>query len=669
MPSSPAEPDPAGWPDRPVLQLFYRALSGRSPVLATDDDIARRRQLDGADTLRLPDGKPAVWYRLALAHRAVHEDAGSAGFRLGRPGGLFPQARSALAAAARRGSESDLHAAMRSAAEPRVAVACFLILEELRVDQMLTRQYPGLAPALAELQHAELARRPLLPSLAGRERLLELLVRASLGWRGGPGSGGAVGAFGRELVSIARRLSLPEATVEDSVDAALLAAEIICRAVPAGGPDALAAAGVEYREALDVRLIEAGWDAEARPAAQAKPGTPDHVRQAKPSRPRRAASAGPAPADAGLPEPADLDPDAGDDDAEEVAADLERDGLDAYLYPEWDYRAGAYRQRWCQVRESVAASGLSAEAYRQTLSERHELVAEIRRQFERIVPETLRRVRGVRDGDDLDLDACMDAFADLRAGIPPSDNLYVRRDRTQRDVAVVFLVDLSYSTRQYVSRHGRSYKPIFEVEREALILLMEPLARMGDVFGMYGFSGDGRHDVRIVVIKDVREPLSARVISRLDSLEPIHSTRMGAAIRHATTKLRGLQVGTRLLMVISDGRPSDVDYGQEYGAGAEVEYAMHDTRAALDETRAQGVRPFLLTVDATGSDYLRQMCDELDYEVLNDVTQLPERLAALYGSLSTSGRAPARARPADAGAAGAGAEPRPQLWLSRPAVG
>jgi nitric oxide reductase activation protein len=109
---------------------------------------------------------------------------------------------------------------------------------------------------------------------------------------------------------------------------------------------------------------------------------------------------------------------------------------------------------------------------------------------------------------------------------------------------------------------------------------------------------------------------------------------MGPAIRHAATKLRGLHAGTRLLMIISDGRPSDIDYGMEYGPGAEVEYAIRDTRAALDETRAQGIRPFLLTVDANGSDYLRQMADELDYEVLDHVEQLPQRLAALYNHLT-----------------------------------
>jgi hypothetical protein len=653
-----------------VLQLFYRALSGRGAVLATDGDIAARHQLDGADTVRLPDDQPAGWYRLALAHRATHEDAGTGRFRLDRPGRIFPRARAA--AASRRAVESDLYTAIRSAAEPRLAAACFAVLEELRIDELLALQYPGLARGLRELQDSELARRPPLPDLAPSARLLEVLVRASLGWRGAPGAAPAPDQPGRELTGIAGRLAQPGATVEDTVAAAMMAHDIIRDAAVADPRADLTFAPVQYRAALDSGLpgpglLDTDWDAEP---ADDQEG-PDAAWPARPGRPRTRAGARPFPADAGTPQPAELDPDAADPDAAgPLDDDQEHTDLDAYLYPEWDYRAGAYRQRWCRVSETVAATALTAETYRRALSEHPELVAQIRRQFEQIAPETLRRVRGVREGDELDIDACIDAFADLRAGVPPSDNLYVMRDRTQRDVAVVFLVDLSYSTRQYVTRRGRSYKPIFDVEREALILLMEPLARVGDVFGMYGFSGDGRHDVRIVVIKDVSEPLSARVIGRLDGLQPIHSTRMGAAIRHATSKLRGVQVGTRLLMVISDGRPSDIDYGQEYGNGAEVEYAIRDTRAALDETRAQGIRPFLLTVDANGSDYLRFMCDELDYEVLSDVDQLPERLAALYGSLSTSGRGP---RPAPTGGASRADDdtrpPSPQLWLSRPAVG
>jgi len=114
----------------------------------------------------------------------------------------------------------------------------------------------------------------------------------------------------------------------------------------------------------------------------------------------------------------------------------------------------------------------------------------------------------------------------------------------------------------------------------------------------------------------------------------MHTTRMAPAIRHATRKLRGHEARTRLLVLISDGRPFDLDYGQEYGDDAEVDYAIRDTRAALEEARGMGVKPFVLTVDPQGNDYLRTMCDGLDYEVLDDINQLPARLLTLYRGLT-----------------------------------
>ncbi|MBM4364112.1 MAG: VWA domain-containing protein, partial [Deltaproteobacteria bacterium] len=303
------------------------------------------------------------------------------------------------------------------------------------------------------------------------------------------------------------------------------------------------------------------------------------------------------------------------------------------LYPEWDHRRGFYRDNWVRVRESVAPSGSSSAAYREALRIHRALQAQIRRQFERIAPETLKRIRGVREGEDLDIDAAIDALADLREGVPPREDVYITRRKEKRDVAVIFLVDLSSSTWLSVDT-GHEHRKILEIERESLSLLIEPLVTLGDQFGMYGFSGTGRDDVRFVVIKGLEEQVSPEVIARLDALRPIQTTRMGGAIRHAATKLRGLNASTRLLVIISDGRPFDLEYGQQYGKGAANDYAISDTRAAIDEVRALGVRPFLLTVDSNGRDYLRTMCNGLDYEVLANVADLPARLASLYGHLT-----------------------------------
>ncbi len=131
------------------------------------------------------------------------------------------------------------------------------------------------------------------------------------------------------------------------------------------------------------------------------------------------------------------------------------------------------------------------------------------------------------------------------------------------------------------------------------------------------------------------ERLSDRVAARIENIKPMHTTRMGPAIRHTIRKLQAQEAKTKVLMLVSDGRPFDLDYGQEYGENAETDYAIHDTRQALKEAQQLRITPFILTVDQDGSDYLRTMCDDLHYEVLNDVNLLPARLLTLYRRLTS----------------------------------
>ena len=156
------------------------------------------------------------------------------------------------------------------------------------------------------------------------------------------------------------------------------------------------------------------------------------------------------------------------------------------------------------------------------------------------------------------------------------------------------------------SRRGegvrRSYKRIVDLEKESLVLLIHALETIGDTYGIYGFSGYGRENVDFFVIKDVQEALSDRVKRRIDKVSPLQATRMGPAIRHAVTKLDQLEARTKFLVLISDGRPQDRGYSRE---GVEKEYAIHDTRVALLETKRRGITPFCLTVDKEGHDYLR----------------------------------------------------------------
>jgi nitric oxide reductase activation protein len=261
------------------------------------------------------------------------------------------------------------------------------------------------------------------------------------------------------------------------------------------------------------------------------------------------------------------------------------------------------------------------------------------------------------DGEDFDLDAVVDSMIDLRAGGYASDKVYWRRNKVERDVAVLFLLDMSASTAEAIeesrrddwnapndpveymlwlrTRRGevtrRSYKRIIDLEKESIVLLIQALETLGDQYGIYGFSGYGRENVEFYVIKGLDEYLNDPVRRRIDRVSPLHATRMGPAIRHATTLLDRVSAKTKVLFLISDGRPQDRGYSRE---GVEKEYAVHDTHQALVEAKRKDITPFCLTVDRTGHDYLKAMCGDMGYEVLADISSLPQRLPELYKRLT-----------------------------------
>ncbi len=345
-------------------------------------------------------------------------------------------------------------------------------------------------------------------------------------------------------------------------------------------------------------------------------------------------------------------------DEEEQGGPLEVKEPAAFLYDEWDYRISDYRPRWCLLREKVMAEG-DASYFGSTLDSYSVLAAQIRRQFELMVPQGFRKMRKQQDGDELELDSVIEALVDKRSGITPSEKVYLRRNKVERDVAVVFLMDMSASTAEAIdetrrvadewdapddpleymfwlrSRRGegirRSYKRIVDLEKESLVLLIHALETIGDTYGIYGFSGYGRENVDFFVIKDVKEALNDVVKRRIEKVAPLQATRMGPAIRHAITKLEKQEARTKFLFLISDGRPQDRGYSRE---GVEKEYAIYDTREALNEARQKGITPFCLTVDKEGHDYMRSMAHDMNYEVLADISTLPKRLPALYRDLT-----------------------------------
>lgn len=329
-----------------------------------------------------------------------------------------------------------------------------------------------------------------------------------------------------------------------------------------------------------------------------------------------------------------------------------------FLYNEWDYKAVDYRPRWCCVKEKIIGEG-DINFYQNTLAVYARLTNEIRYQFEHLSPQLLRKLKRLQDGEELELDAVIEAMVEKKIGLVPSDKIYWRRRKIERDISVAFLLDMSASTTEIVhkdkfeeelflepaqyfavlrstdfaaQRAGKKYKRIIDLEKESLVLLTHALELIGDNYGIYGFSGYGREGVDFLVIKDLDEKFSETIKRRIDKILPLHATRMGAAIRHTVSKLEKQPHKTKVLFLISDGRPQDQGYGRD---GMEKEYAIQDTRMALLEAKRKHIVPFCLTVDKEGHGYLKQMCHDIGYEIVYDIESLPKRLPTLYRSLTS----------------------------------
>jgi hypothetical protein len=308
------------------------------------------------------------------------------------------------------------------------------------------------------------------------------------------------------------------------------------------------------------------------------------------------------------------------------------EGEVAYNYDEWDRELTDHRLGWCRVVEKKVKHGDSG--FVEQTKERHKgVISSIRHQFQLMKPENLTRVANEVDGEEFDLNAVIDFVIDRRADGHQSERIYTKRLRRRRDVAVSFLLDQSSSTARTIGRHPlqpytRPGRRIIEIEKEGLVLMSEALEAVGDVYSINGFTSEGRRNVKFYVVKDFDEKYNDEVKRRIGGINYQNNTRLGAAIRHATAKLAKQDARTRLLIVLSDGRPYDHDYG-------DARYAREDTREALRHAKNEGITPFCITIDRESEAELRDLYGEVGYTIIDDVLSLPERLPGIYRRLTT----------------------------------
>ena len=320
----------------------------------------------------------------------------------------------------------------------------------------------------------------------------------------------------------------------------------------------------------------------------------------------------------------------------ELPEQILEEGEVAYNYDEWDRELSDHRLGWCRVIEKRVKHGDRA-FVEQTRDRYKGVISSIRYQFQLMKPEELLRTTNELDGEEFDLNAVIDYVIDRRAakvgGGHQSERLYTKRLRRRRDVAVSFLLDQSSSTARTIGRHPlqpytRPGRRIIEIEKEGLVLMSEALEAVGDIYSINGFTSEGRRNVKFYVVKDFDEKYSDEVKQRIGGIAFQNNTRLGAAIRHASAKLAKQEARTRLLIVLSDGRPYDHDYG-------DARYAREDTREALRQAKNQGITPFCITIDRESEAELRDLYGEIGYTIIDDVLSLPERMPGIYRRLTT----------------------------------
>jgi Mg-chelatase subunit ChlD len=303
-------------------------------------------------------------------------------------------------------------------------------------------------------------------------------------------------------------------------------------------------------------------------------------------------------------------------DAEEL-----QENVRTFFYKEWDHNFSDYKLDWCLVRQRPA-NGDPNDFVDELSTRLHGIITLLRRQFMKLKPERFRKYRAQPSGDALDIDALVQAHVDRRTGSGLSENVYIRRDKRIRDVAVLFLLDLSGSTEEMVNN-----RRVIDVQKEAMALMAEALDALGDPYAVFGFSSEGRFRVDMFTVKDFNEAYDEKVRYRLGNLEPLGLTRMGAVIRHGVYKLEGVSAAVKLLVLMTDGRPYDLEYGT-------LDYAVADTGKAIREARRARIHPFIITSDQKGAEYLRRISSETQSIVLPQIESLPALLPALYKRLT-----------------------------------
>ncbi|HNB01353.1 MAG TPA: nitric oxide reductase activation protein NorD [Nitrosomonas sp.] len=294
-----------------------------------------------------------------------------------------------------------------------------------------------------------------------------------------------------------------------------------------------------------------------------------------------------------------------------------------FHYAEWDYQIQLERPTWVTVQEKRAKAGdivlvdSIATQYKREISRMKFLL-------DAMQPQGVQRIRKLEDGDEIDINAAISSTIDIRMGQQPDPRIMMRSVRKIRDISVLVLLDLSESTNETVS--GQEFS-VLDLTRQATVLLADAINKIGDPFAIHGFCSDGRHDVEYFRYKDFNQPYDEQPKAKLAGMTGQLSTRMGAAIRHASHHLKQQRSSKKLLLIITDGEPADVDV-------RDPQYLRYDTKKAVEEAGRSGVITFCMSLDPRADQYVSRIFGAKNYMVVDHVERLPEKLPLLYAGLT-----------------------------------
>lgn len=654
-----------------ALTLFAEGIAGRYyHIKPTSEFASRQFSLDddqtamAVDTVYVPDEldyPDSAAYRVLVMLQLGQKEFGTYRFNLASAAERIPQL-AALTAPDARIRASDFALFFAHTAHPGILKRLFLACEQLRISTRLLARYPGLARHLDsyrahrfDLEHGFLI-----------DDAFTLIEAIELRANGVPASAldDATGLAAPALEALKRMQDVDS----DVYDAAALALDLYLSLAPFLPPaDALSELPVssdddalewmqrearmeDWEESLD--QIDQTLFLELLEESEVEAGNAEALENAT-LRDENVAIKALSDERDNLKRKIEMERSSVRD-----ALGPATPGARSYRYDEWDYLDHRYLRAWCRLfEERLESDGKADPAELKRVIQQH--AGAVMQKLEQIKPLGYQRVKRVADGDELDFNALMEARQDVRAGISPDERVYSRKDRVHRDVCAAFLVDLSASTDDPIEPpepppplpegvdinlrdpYDDDYsldlvapeerRRIIDVQRESMLVMSAALERLGDSYGIYGFSGYGRDCVEFYVAKEPNEPFTQRTLEAIASMKPRRSTRMGPSIRHAVTKLVASGNAMKILIILSDGFPQDADYGPERG---DHEYGLQDTAKALTEAQSKGVEVFCVTVDKSGNDYLKRMCPPHRYLIIDEIEDLPEKLSTVYQTLS-----------------------------------